>query len=135
MSSSFERKLNRKALKRAKRFIQVTVLNDPTRKMEVPILFRDYLLESYQLRADMLVGLGFHIVFVVEGVVFGMISKHEEQARVTLHVLELDNEKNQEMVGSEIYRYWQSLPSALTFEELKNRYSEVAGATEGNRAS
>jgi hypothetical protein len=79
----------------------------------------------------MLVGLGFHIVFVIEGVVFGMISKHGGQARVTLHILELDNEKNREMVGSDIYNFWQSLPSALTFEELKNRYSEVAGATEG----
>ncbi len=134
---SFDRKRERRAKKLAsKSSVFVSVLNDPTRKMEVPVSYRNSLLDHYGLHANQLVGLGFHIVFVVEGVVFGMITRHQDRARVTLHVLELDDPQCIKIVGKEIYDFWVSLPEVLTFEELRNRYSTVAGASsEGNEVS
>jgi hypothetical protein len=133
---SFERKRERLAQKQAKKSLLVTVLNDPSRKMEVPVAYRNNLLDHYGLHANQLVGLGFHIIFVIEGVVFGMITRHQDRARVTLHILELDDPQCKKIVGSEIFDFWEKLPTALTFEELRRRYSEVAGVEhEGNSAS
>lgn len=96
--------------------------------MQVPIEYRDNLMKHYGLQASDLTGPdAFHIVFVIEGVVFGFLTKADNQIRVTLHVLELDDEVCIQLVGSEIYRFWQELPSALTFEELRNRYAELTG--------
>lgn len=109
--------------------LDVPVLNAPSRRMQVPVSYRNALLRHYGLVPGDLTGdSAFHIVFVIEGVVFGFITKHGDQARCTLHVLELDDPTNVNLVGSEIYNFWQSLPSALTFEVLRERYAEMAGA-------
>lgn len=126
---SFNRRVERRAARRENKMLLVSVLNDPTRKMQVPVSYRDNLLKHYGLSiGDLVSEAAFHIVFVLEGVVFGFITKHGDQARCTLHVLELDSEENIRVVGREIYDYWQALPSALTFEVLRERYAEMAGA-------
>ena len=125
---TFARRVSRKASKQDE-MLNVPVLNEPNKQMQVPRSYRDNLLAHYKIPKGRLTGpSAFHITFVLEGVAFGIVSRDGERARLTLHIMELDNEECIKLVGSEIYNYWLGLPNVLTFEELRARYSSLMGA-------
>lgn len=124
----FVRKVQRSKKKTS--FLSVSVLNAPNKRMEVPQTYRDNLLRHYGLSAGNLTNKdAFHIVFVLEGVVFGMLTRTPDQGvRVTLHILEMDSSENVNLVGAEIYKFWEELKEVITFEELRLRYTAMAGS-------
>lgn len=114
---------------RAKNYnITVPLLNEPGKHVEIPVKYRDNLLKSYSIRAADLSGIGFHMVCVVEGIVFGIVANERGRAKIVLHILELHEQENITLIGQDLYNYWTSLPQVLSYEELKARYGEMAGS-------
>lgn len=131
----FDRKLERKAILRARKMTYIPVLNYPGKKLEVPQQFKRELLRQYDLTESDLVGkTPFHAIFVVEGLAFAMISRASKilpiehgGVNLTLHLVDLGEEANRHVVGADICGMWESLTEVLTYAELEARYKEFAG--------
>lgn len=124
----FDRKLERRAAKRAGKHVYIPLLNAPDRRVEIPIGFRDEIFRACGVVHGDLVGKApIHAVFVVEGLVIAMMTRAGEGVRIALHLVELTDEVNRKAVGSEIYGLWESIKDVLSFGELRLRYGELTG--------
>jgi len=105
--------------------ILVPVLNDLSRKIEIPQGLRNAILKEYGIRPGSLTrSVGFHVIFVEEGLLFGFISKTKEGgAQVVLHELTMDDEVKL-LVGKDFYEFWDGLPGKPTTAEMHGKYEE-----------
>jgi hypothetical protein len=111
----------------------VVVLNDPTMVAALPTAYCDSIFAQYGINKEHLVGEApFHVVFVEEGVALCILSKADKSAKVTIHGVDLrpGEEKNIELVGSEVYQLWDTFrnkiePKVLTYEQLTKNYASV----------
>ncbi len=114
--------------------IEVPVLNDPTRVLSLPESYRDGVLSAYGIKLEDLVGdAPFHMVFVREGVAFGILSKHEDGGtRTVIHGVDLrpGEDANIYMVGSEVYDIWKAFApdQLMTYDQLTKNYDKLPRA-------
>ncbi len=106
----------------------IPLLNDPTATVALPCRYRDEMLAKYgaslaTLRREN----PLFAIFVKEGLLIGFFHESEKGEQFILHGLDLRDDKDIEIVGSEVYAKWQAFPSKklLSYDQLQKNWRKI----------